>query len=68
VPFLGLIRLFTAEGQTRLGIIGALLFPTAFVIIIILGLELVTGSFALIPVAVMEKRASIGKMPKIGFG
>lgn len=47
---------FTAEMQTKLGIVGALLFPTAFVIIILLGLELVTGNFALIPLAVLEKK------------
>jgi formate/nitrite transporter len=55
---------FTAEVQTGMGIVGALLFPTAFVIIILLGLELVTGSFALIPVAVLGKKASIGQMLK----
>src|SRR4051812_43161550 len=55
---------YTAEVQTGLGIVGALLFPTAFVIIILLGLELVTGSFALIPVAVLGKKASIGQMLK----
>ncbi|KKK37417.1 formate transporter [Mesobacillus campisalis] len=53
---------FTAEIQTGLGIVGALLFPAAFVIIILLGLELVTGSFALIPVAVMEQRATFKQM------
>ncbi|WML39589.1 formate/nitrite transporter family protein [Neobacillus sp. OS1-2] len=59
---------FTAEVQTGLGIVGALLFPAAFVIIILLGLELVTGSFALIPVAVMEKRATLSQMCKNWFG
>lgn len=55
---------FTAEVQTGMGIVGAVLFPTAFVIIILLGLELVTGSFALIPVAVLDKKAGIGQMLK----
>jgi len=58
---------FTAEIQTGMGIVGAVLFPTAFVIIILLGLELVTGSFALIPVAVMEKKATISQMLKNWF-
>lgn len=58
---------FTAEVQTGLGIVGALLFPAAFVIIILLGLELVTGSFALIPVAVMAKKASVTQMLKNWF-
>jgi formate transporter len=53
---------FTAEVQTGLGIVGALLFPAAFVIIILLGLELVTGNFALIPVAVMAKKATVAQM------
>jgi formate/nitrite transporter len=58
---------FTAEIQTGLGIVGALLFPAAFVIIILLGLELVTGSFALIPVAVMAKKATGTEMLKNWF-
>jgi len=43
-------------------LIGALLFPAVFVLVILLGLELVTGSFALIPVAVLEKRATVRQM------
>lgn len=53
---------FTAEMQTKLGIVGALLFPAAFVIIILLGLELVTGNFALIPLAVIDKKATVKGM------
>ncbi|MFP7202049.1 formate/nitrite transporter family protein [Lysinibacillus halotolerans] len=53
---------FSAEMQTKLGIVGAILFPAAFVIIILLGLELVTGNFALIPLAVLEKKATIKEM------
>ncbi|TRZ40302.1 formate/nitrite transporter family protein [Niallia circulans] len=53
---------FTAEIQTGMGIFGAILFPACFVLIILLGLELVTGSFALIPLAVLEKRVSIFQM------
>ena len=53
---------FTVEMQTKLGIAGAVLFPAAFVIIILLGLELVTGNFALIPLAVMEKKATVKEM------
>jgi formate transporter len=58
---------FTADVQSGIGILGALLFPAAFVIIILLGLELVTGSFALIPVAVMEKKATVRDMLKNWF-
>ncbi|AZV41174.1 formate/nitrite transporter family protein [Peribacillus asahii] len=53
---------FTAETQTQMGIVGALLFPACFVIIILLGLELVTGNFALIPLAVLEKKATWQEM------
>jgi formate transporter len=64
---IGTTLAYTAEVQTGLGIVGALLFPAAFVIIILLGLELVTGSFALIPVAVMAKKASAPQMLKNWF-
>lgn len=53
---------FTAETQTQLGIVGALLFPACFVIVILLGMELVTGNFALLPLAVMEKKATVKEM------
>ncbi len=55
---------FNAEMQTGLGIVGAVLFPAAFVIIILLGLELVTGNFALIPLAVLEKKATMAELLK----
>ncbi len=45
---------FTASVQTGLPLIGALAFPVGFIIIILLGLELVTGSFALVPLAYFE--------------
>lgn len=53
---------FTATQQTGLGIVGALVFPAGFVMIILLGLELVTGSFALIPLSVLKKKASLASM------
>ncbi|USB31730.1 formate/nitrite transporter family protein [Paenibacillus sp. YPG26] len=53
---------FSAVTQTGLGLIGALVFPVGFVIIILLGLELVTGTFALAPLAVIARRATIGGM------
>jgi len=36
--------------------LGALVFPVGFVIIVLLGLELVTGSFAVLPVAAWHER------------
>ncbi|WP_426447859.1 formate/nitrite transporter family protein [Paenibacillus sp. S-38] len=53
---------YTAAAQTKLPLVGALVFPVGFVIIILLGLELVTGSFALIPLAVLEKKATLRSM------
>jgi formate transporter len=46
--------------QTGQAIVGALIFPAGFVMIILLGLELVTGSFALVPLAFLEKRIGGG--------
>ncbi|MDF9839236.1 MULTISPECIES: formate/nitrite transporter family protein [unclassified Paenibacillus] len=53
---------YTAAAQTKLPMIGALLFPVGFVMIILLGFELVTGSFALIPLAVLEKKTNAARM------
>lgn len=44
--------------QTGQSIVGALIFPAGFVMIVLLGLELVTGSFALLPFAWIERKAS----------
>jgi formate transporter len=52
----------TATVQTNVPVIGALLFPVGFVMIVVLGLELATGSFALLPLAVSEQRLSITRM------
>ncbi len=53
---------FTAAGQTGLPIVGALIFPVGFSMIVVLGLDLITGSFALMPLAVMAGRATIGQL------
>jgi formate/nitrite transporter len=52
----------TATLQTNLPIAGALAFPVGFVLIVLLGLELVTGSFALVPLANRDGRVTIGKV------
>ncbi|TFC38454.1 MULTISPECIES: formate/nitrite transporter family protein [unclassified Cryobacterium] len=49
----------TATAQTGLPIVGAVLFPVGFAMILLLGLELVTGSFALVPLAIMERRTTV---------
>lgn len=47
----------TVATQTGIPFLGALVFPVGFVMVILLGLELVTGSFALVPLAVWERRS-----------
>ncbi|WP_256003360.1 MULTISPECIES: formate/nitrite transporter family protein [Pedobacter] len=49
---------YLAASQTKLSMAGALVFPVGFVIIVLLGLELVTGSFSLVPLAWLEKKIS----------
>lgn len=44
----------TAAVQTGFPLIGALIFPAGFVMIVLLNLELVTGSFAVMPMAQMD--------------
>jgi formate/nitrite transporter len=55
---------YAAVTQTKIPITGALVFPVGFVIIALLGLELVTGSFALVPLAYLEKKISASTMLK----
>ena len=52
----------TGAMQTSLPLVGALIFPVGFVIIVLLGLELVTGSFALVPLALKERKITAGTM------
>ena len=47
---------FTSALQTNTPLVGALIFPVGFVMIVLLGLELVTGSFALVPLAACDGR------------
>lgn len=53
---------FTGATQTGLDIVGAIIFPTGFVMILLLNLELVTGSFAIIPLGVFRGGVSLGPM------
>lgn len=59
---------FTASLQTQLPIVGALIFPVGFVMVILLGLELVTGNFALIPTALFSGKVKINNMFLNCFG
>ncbi len=53
---------FLALAQTGVPLVGALIFPVGFAMIVVLGLDLITGSFALLPMAVMAGRATTGQM------
>src|SRR5690625_4251742 len=58
---------FTGAVQSNLDIVGAIIFPTGFVMILLLNLELVTGSFAIIPIALLRKKANIPLMVRNFF-
>ena len=51
---------FGAGATTGQPLVGAIIFPVGFVMIVLLGLELVTGSFALLPLAPLEGKSSWG--------
>jgi formate/nitrite transporter len=53
---------FTGTLQTKVGLVGALVFPVGFVMIVLLGLELVTGNFAVLPLAVCARRATLAAL------
>ncbi|HLY10537.1 MAG TPA: formate/nitrite transporter family protein [Planctomycetota bacterium] len=48
--------------QTGTPLVGALLFPVGFVMIILGGLELLTGNFAVVPVGVLDGRARMTQL------
>lgn len=52
----------TAQGLPA--IVGAILFPVGFVMLVLLGLELATGNFALLPVGLAASEVSFGKLLK----
>jgi formate/nitrite transporter len=49
---------FTGAVQTGQPLVGAIIFPVGLIAIVLLGLELVTGSFALVPLPWLAGRAS----------
>src|SRR5947209_18994844 len=49
---------FTGAVSTGQPLVGALIFPVGLIIIVLLGLELVTGSFALLPLPWLVRDAS----------
>jgi formate/nitrite transporter len=53
---------FTVMAQNVAPIVGALLFPVGFVILVLLGLELATGNFALLPMGWAAGKVSPSEM------
>lgn len=58
---------FTGAVTTGQPIVGAIIFPVGLVTIVLLGLELVTGSFGLLPLPYIEGRASLREV-LVNFG
>jgi formate transporter len=52
----------TATVQTGVPLVGALVFPVGFVMIVLLGLELVTGSFAVVTLAGVDGQRSVAQV------
>ncbi len=55
-----LAMLVTSQGLPP--IVGAILFPVGFVMLALLGLELVTGNFAFLPVGALAGTVSLGRL------
>ena len=53
---------FVALSQGWPQLAGAIIFPVGFVMLVLLGFELATGNFALLPAAWMDRRVSRGAM------
>ena len=51
---------FMALSQGALPIVGAILFPVGFVILVLLGLELATGNFAVMPAGLLSGDVKLG--------
>jgi formate/nitrite transporter len=62
--FLGYATSFAvlAVAQGLPPIVGAIIFPVGFVMLVLLGLELATGNFALLPPAMLDGRITMGSM------
>ena len=53
---------FVSLSQGLPPLFGAIIFPVGFVMLVLLGFELATGNFALLPAAWMDQRISAGAM------
>lgn len=50
------------SAETHVPFVGALVFPVGFAIIILLGLELLTSNFGIVPLAVWSHRATLNQL------
>jgi formate/nitrite transporter len=58
---------FMVQTQGVPPVVGALLFPVGFVMLVLLGLELATGNFALLPPAVAAGEITLGQLLRNWF-
>jgi len=58
---------FVVQTQGVPPVVGALIFPVGFVMLVLLGLELATGNFALLPAAVAAGKITAGRMLRNWF-
>src|SRR5579872_2267070 len=58
---------FVVNAQGVPAVVGAILFPVGFVMLVLLGLELATGNFALLPTAVAGGEITIGSLLRNWF-
>jgi formate transporter len=58
---------FIVQTQGVPAIVGAILFPVGFVMLVLLGLELVTGNFAILPTAVAAREITLARMLRNWF-
>jgi formate/nitrite transporter len=55
---------YTATKQSGVPLVGSLVFPVGFILIILMGFELVTGNFALLPMGVQAGKVSYSELLK----
>jgi formate/nitrite transporter len=53
---------FQTNIQFEKTVAGAIIFPVGFVMIVLLGLELVTGNFALVPLGVLQRKITMREL------
>src|SRR5512133_1570437 len=58
---------FIVNAQGVPPIVGAILFPVGFVILVLLGLELATGNFAMLPVGVASGQVTFAQLLRNWF-